>query len=210
MKTALRRLVPVLLLLCLMSSSAFAQGRLATVDLRKIFDNYWKKKQAEAALKDRQSEMEKEDKNMLDDYKKAKDDYNVLTTSAADQNAAPDERERRKKAAEDKLKQLKELEDTIGQYERQARTTLADQSQRMRNNILGEIRSVVTGKAKAGNFSLVIDTAAESVNNTPIILFTNNENDITDSVLKELNATAPTDATKADEPAPVKKDEKKK
>src|SRR6266699_1358183 len=121
MKTWLRKILPGLLLIWLMSGSAWAQGRIATVDLRKVFDNYWKTKQADAALKDRAADMEKEHKNMLDDWKKAKEDYQGLLGSANDQAVSTDEREKRKKSAEDKLKYIKDTEDTIAQYEKQAR-----------------------------------------------------------------------------------------
>ena len=209
MKNLFCKWVAGVVLISVLSGSAWAEGRIATIDLRKVFEGYWKKKQAEANLKDRQADMEKEDKNMRDDYKKAKDEYDALLTSANDQNASPEERGNRKKAAETKLKQIKDLEDTIGQYERQARTTIAEQSQRMRANILTEIRNVVTAKAKAAGFALVIDTAAESANSTPVILYTSDENDLTDTVLLQLNATAPVETPKAEEKPAEKKDQKK-
>lgn len=196
----------------LLEGSAVAQSRMATVDLRKVFDGYWKKRQAEAALKDRQTDMEKEDRNMVDDYKKVKEEYQGLLASANDQAVSTEERDKRKNSAEEKLRRLKEMEETIAQYERQARTTIGEQSQRMRSNILNEIKTVVNAKARTGGFSLVIDTAAESINNTPIFLYTNGENDITDAVLAQLNATAPADAMKTDDKAAVedkKKDGKK-
>lgn len=185
-----------------------AQSRMATVDLRKVFDGYWKKRQAEAALKERQTDMEKEDRNMVDDYKKVKDEYQGLLASANDQAVSTEERDKRKNSAEEKLRRLKEMEETIAQYERQARTTIGEQSQRMRSNILNEIKTVVNAKAKTGGFTLVIDTAAESINNTPIFLYSSGENDITDAVLQQLNATAPSDAVKADDKAAA--DDKKK
>lgn len=205
----LRRVIPGLLLLGFLSGPAMAQNRIATIDLRKVFDGYWKKKQAEAALKDRQTDMEKEDRNMLDDYKKVKDDYQSLLTSANDQAVSPEERDKRKNAAEEKLKRMKEMEDTITQYERQARTTMGEQSQRMRSNLLTEIRNVVNSKAKAAGYFLVVDTAAESVNNTPIFIFASGENDITDAVLQQLNSTAPADALKTDDKTSDKADSKK-
>jgi outer membrane protein len=206
------RLIAGLMLMSLLGESAWAQSKMATVDLRKVFDGYWKKKQAEAALKERQTDMEKEDRNMVDDYKKAKDEYQSLLAGANDQAVSIEERDKRKNAAEEKLRRMKEMEDTIAQYERQARTTIGEQSQRMRSNILTEIRNVVNAKAKAGGFSLVIDTAAETINSTPVFLYSNNENDITEAVLQQLNATAPADALKTDEKtadADKKKDLKK-
>ncbi len=180
----------------LLHGTAQAQVKMATIDLRKVFDGYWKTKQADVALKERAADMEKEHKNMLDDYKKAREDYQEMVTSAADQAVSQDEKDRRKKSAEDKLRSLKGQEETIGQYERQARQTLDDQRRRMRDTILGEIRTIVNAKAKSGTFSMVVDVAAESLNNTPVVLFTNNENDITEDVLKQLNTTAPADGVK--------------
>src|SRR6266478_7696494 len=210
MKTWLHKIIPAVLLISALGGPAWAQSRIATVDLRKLFDNYWKTKQADAALKDRAADMEKEHKNMLDDWKKAKEDYQGLLGSANDQAVSTDEREKRKKSAEDKLKYIKETEDTIAQYERQARSTLDEQKKRMRDNILGEIRTAINAKAKSSGFSLVFDTAAESANGTPIILFTANDNDMTDAILAQLNAGAPIDTPKPDEKKEEKKDSKKK
>ena len=211
MMNLLRRVLAGLLLSSVLSGSAMAQNRIATVDLRKVFDGYWKKRQAEAALKERQTDMEKEDRNMVDDYKKVKDDYQSLLSSANDQAVSSEERDKRKSAAEEKLRRMKEMEDSIASYERQARTTIGEQSQRMRSNILTEIRNVVNSKAKAAGYFMVIDTAAESINSTPVFLYITAENDITDAVLQQLNSTAPADALKEEKPtdkAENKKDKK--
>jgi len=210
MKNFLHKAVLSLLMVFLLAgSSAWAQGRIATIDLRKVFDNYWKTKQADTTLKDRAGDMEKEHKNMLEDWKKAKDDYNALLASANDQAVSSDERDRKKKSAEEKLKYIKDTEETIVQYEKQARSTLDDQRRRMRENILGEIRTILTSKAKTGGYSLVIDSAAESFNNTPVVLFNTNENDLTDAILTQLNSSAPPDIPKAEEKKEEKKNGKK-
>src|SRR5688572_23859170 len=141
MKYWLRTFIPVLLLVA--CHSAFGQGRIATVDLRKVFDGYWKTKQADAALKDRAADMEKEYKNMGEDLKKAKEDYDGLLSSANDQAVSSEERDKRKRSAEEKLRYIKETEQTLVLYERQARTTLDEQRKRMRDNILSEIRNVL-------------------------------------------------------------------
>jgi len=201
MKNLIRKLIPGLLMFSLMGSSALAQGKIATVDLRKLFDNYWKKKQVEAQLKERQADMAKEDANLMQDYKRAKDEYTKLLDDAQNSAFSQDEKDKKSREASDKLKQVRDLEDTIVQYRKTAGNTLNEQMDRMRSNILTDIRNIVTAKAKAAGFSLVIDTAAESVNKTPFVLYTNNENDITDVVLLQLNANAPTDLPKTDEKA---------
>ncbi|MEI8044053.1 MAG: OmpH family outer membrane protein [Verrucomicrobiota bacterium] len=210
MKTLLRVIVPALLLLSLSGGSALAQGRIATIDLRKTFDGYWKTKKADAQLKERAADMEKEHKSMLEDFKKGKDEYQTLLGDANNQVLSPEEREKRKKAAEDKLKQLKESEETVQQYERQARTTLDEQRKRMRDSILEEIRAALVVKAKKDGYAMVIDTASETVNNTPVVLFCNNENDVTQAVLDQLNANAPVELPKTEEKSDGKKTDGKK
>jgi outer membrane protein len=210
MKSLLCKLVPGVLLVFAMTSPGWAQGRVATVDLRKLFDNYWKTKQADAGLKERAAEIEKDHKTMLDDWKKAKDEYQTLLVDANNQTVSLDEREKRKKSAEDKFKQIKDAEDAIAQYERQARTTLDEQRKRMRDSIVEEIRTSVKGKAVSAGYAVVVDTAAESASGAPVVLYANNENDITDAVLTQLNAGAPAETPKPEDKTSGKKDEKKK
>lgn len=192
MKKTLQLLLTVsAMFLVLGAVPAMAQGRIATVDLKKVFENYWKKKQAEAALIDRGADLEKEFKAMMADYNKGREEYKTLTADAADPAVSETERERKKGQAEEKLTSLKQQEEAMTKFQNQARTTIDEQRRRMRDNILGEIRKVVDGKAKVAGYFLVLDVAAESINNTPVILYSNGENDITDAVLSQLNASAP-------------------
>jgi len=196
MRNILRTVFPAVLLMTLLGGAAIAQSsKVATADLRKLFDNYWKTKQAQAAIQDRASQLDKDDKSMKDDFKKAGDDYQQLLTQANDQAISADERDRRKQAAADKLKQLEERRTAIDQYERTAQADLNNQRQRMREKILADIQTHVDAAAKTGGYTLVIDTAAETVNGTPTVIYHTGENDITDAVLKQLNAGAPIDLT---------------
>lgn len=190
-----------------LTGSAWAQTRIATVDLRKLFDGYWKTKQADAALKERAADLDKEYKGLREDYQKSKEEYQKLLAGANDQAVAAEERDKRKQAAEAKLKNIKETEETVVQFERQARTTLDEQKRRMRDNIVNEIRTVVNAKAKSAGFALVVDTTAESITGTPVVIFTSGENNLTEDVLSQLNAGAPVETTK---PTEKTKEEPKK
>ena len=177
--------------------SVSAQGKIGTIDLRRVFDEYYKTKAADATLKDRAGDLDKERKALLEQYQKSTDDYKKALDDANNQAVSADEREKRKKSAEGKLLEIKELEQNITQFDKQATNTLTEQQRRMRDNILGEIRGVINAKAKAAGYGMVIDTAAESVNKTPIILYTSgNENDLTSAVLSQLNASAPASSVK--------------
>ncbi|HEX3799860.1 MAG TPA: OmpH family outer membrane protein [Verrucomicrobiae bacterium] len=190
----MKRILSVTLLFVFLVSAvspAMAQGRVATIDLRKVFDKYWKREQAEAALKERGTGMDKEYKGFRDDYVKQQDEYTKLVAAANDQSVTAEERDKRKTAAETKLAEIKTTENTMRQFEENAREQLDTSKKRMRDDILKDIRAAISAKAKAAGYSLVIDSAAESINQTPILLYNNGENDMTDTILSQLNAGAP-------------------
>jgi len=193
MKYVLRTIFPAVLLMTLLGSSALAQQKIATVDMRKLFDGYWKTKQAEAALNDRKAELDKEDRGFLDNLQNDRDEYQKLLDAASDQAISADERDKRKQAATDKYTEIKNSQATIVQFERQAQATLADQTQRMRSDIVKEITEAVTVKAKSAGYAMVLDLAGQSINQTPIVLYTDGQNDLTAAVLAQLNAGAPID-----------------
>jgi len=195
MKNFLRMVLPAVFLMTFLGGSALAETKIATVDLRKLFDNYYKTKLAQADIQDRKAQLDKDDKAMRDDFKKASDEYQQLLGQANDQAISGDERTRRQQVAADKLKQLQDRKNTIDSYERQAQATLSEQLQRMRDNVLVDIQAAVADKAKAGGYSLVLDTDAKSTTSTDIVLYHGSENDLTDAVLKQLNAGAPIDTT---------------
>lgn len=190
----------------LLSFTAQAQApKIATIDLKKVFDNYWKTKQADANLKERAADLDKTRKGMMDDYQAASEDYRKLMESANEQAVSADERDKRKKAAEAKLLDIKAIENEVSQFDRQSRTTLAEQQRRMRDNILREIRDLIDSTSKAESFTLVIDVAAETPNQTPVVLFSNGANDLTDKILTQMNANAPAGSLTAPAPAEEKK-----
>ncbi|MCL5099314.1 MAG: OmpH family outer membrane protein [Candidatus Omnitrophica bacterium] len=197
MKTFLLKSVVFSLACLVLASPAMAQAKFGTVNLRKVFDNYYKTKQADTQLKERAADFDKQRKEFIDSYQKANEEYKKLLDSTSDQAVSAEERDRRKNSAEAKLRDIKEIEGQINQFDRSARTTLDEQKRRMREQILRQIQEVVTEKAKAAGMTMVWDTASESINNTPILMYTNGENDISDAVLKKLNEGAPADFVKS-------------
>src|SRR6267142_3405885 len=144
----LRMILPAILLMTVLGGPAFAQTKIATVDLKKLFDNYWKTKQAQSVINDRRAQLQKDDKSMQDDLTKAAKEYQQLLDQANDPAISADERDRRKQAAADKQKQLQSSKTAIDQFERTAQSQLAEQFQRMREGILTDIKAAVNTKAR--------------------------------------------------------------
>jgi len=189
---------------------ASAQPKVGTVDMKKLFDNYWKTKLADANLRDRGAEFDKKRKEMIDDASKVQKDYNAFLESSNDQAVSAAEREKRKKSAENKFLELKEIEQSVQQFDRSARTQLGEQQRSMRDKIVAEIRDAINAKAKGGAYSLILDVSADSANSAPFVLYSDGKSDVTEELLQQLNLNAPTAPAKAQETKPAdKKDEKK-
>jgi outer membrane protein len=211
-----RTLALVLVLAGSFTGRTWAQTptRIGIIDLKKVFDNYWKKKQAEAVIKDRFEGIQKDLKDMDADYQKTSSEYEKAVKDAADTNLSAEERDKRKKNAEDILKKLKDIQTDATRYRQRALENLDDQKKRLGDKVLEEIREAVSAKARTAAFTCVINTAAEGIGG-PVFLYTNGDNDLTDTVINTLNAGAPADPTASDSKKPddtkagTKKDGKK-
>ena len=187
----LRLTILTVAVLAAMSFPASAQTKLASVDLKKIFTSYWKTKQANVALENRQTDLRKEMKDMADGLDKAQTDYKQLLDQANDSALSADERDKRKQSAAAKAKEISTTKTTLEQFQRQAEAQLSDESQRMRGNLLTDIQKAVAEKAKAAGYVLVMNAA-----NPDAFVYVSPDTDITETVLAQLNAGAPIDLTK--------------
>jgi Skp family chaperone for outer membrane proteins len=178
------------LLVTLAAPSVFAQTKIAGVDMKKLFNGYYKTRLAQNALEARKTELRKEIKDMADSLDKSQADYKQLLDQANDQAISSDERDRRKQALADKLKEINDSKMAIDQFQRQAEAQLADQSQRMSGNLVTEIQKAVADKAKAGSYTFVLNTS-----NNETVVYASDTIDLTSAVLGQLNAGAPIDVS---------------
>src|SRR6266540_1840187 len=208
MKTTKYKLLAAFGLAAFLALPAMAEQKIAILDLKKIFYKFYKTKIADAASKEEAASLDKDRKSLTDQYQKLADDYKKALEDANNQAFSFDEREKRKKAAEGKLIEINDIEQSIKQFDRTAKGNLEEKQSLARQKILKEIQTIVNNKAKAGGYALVVDSAAQAMSGTSVVLYTNGQDDLTPSVLKELNANAPDDLPKTDKKE-VRKEEKK-
>jgi len=208
MKAFLNPLLISALLLGLFSvpDVAQAQGKIGLVNVRILFEGYYKRKLADIKIKERAGELDKEFEDMANKKKAAEEAYNKATAAATDLAASKEERDRRKADAEQRLMEVKDMEQNMAKFRQQAEAILKEQTVRMRSRVLEEINAEIEVKAKADGYYLVIDKDADSRNDTKVIPYHNGENDITDAVLAKLNASAPANLELGAKPAAPKKD----
>lgn len=191
MKKTLPALLAAITLTALLACPAQAQQKFATIDLKKVFDDFYKTRIADAQIKEEAAGLDKSAKELADQEQKLIEEYKKALEDANNQAISAEEREKRKKAAETRLVEINDIQQQIKQFDRSARTNLGERQTRHREKLLKEIQTVVNARAKAGGYSFVLDIAAEGASRTPVIFYASGEDDITPAVLKELNANAP-------------------
>lgn len=174
----------------LVAASAQAQSKLAVVNMKTVFDGYWKTKQSDATVKEREAEFKTERKKMEDDYEKLNAEFRELEKGSRDPAISAEEQKKRKDSANSKLLEIREIEQSVQNFDRNFRQQVADQITRMRENIFRDIREVVDARSKAAGYNLVLNTAAE-ITQIPVFLYVADLPDLTQDILTELNAKAP-------------------
>ena len=213
--SSLSKMAAILLVLSCLAGAANAQEpvKIATIDLLKAFDSYWKTKLSNDQLKERGADFDKVRIGMIEDLNLLRDEYNKLNASTQDQANSEEKRASDRKKAQEKLTEFKHLEQQIIEFNKNAQKTLGDQTQRLRKGRLEEIQEVISAKAKELGYDWVIDSSQDvMLPRPPSVLYTNGKNDITAVIIELLNKDAagkykpaePAKPAESIEPAPEK------
>jgi Skp family chaperone for outer membrane proteins len=192
-----KRLLPALLLVGLLALPASAQ-KVATFNLQKALEGWFKYQQAQTAREAKGNEMDDELKKMSAKLETLRDDAIKLLDQSKDISIAATERESLRKRAFDKGQELTNGLNEIKLTQNTMRETLNMQWGNIVKGMVEDITKAVQAKAKAAGYTAVWDVSASNPNfmlglriETPIVLYSNGENDITEEILKQLNAAAP-------------------
>jgi Skp family chaperone for outer membrane proteins len=178
-----------------------ADQKIGTFNLSKAFKSYYKTIQSDAALQQEVADVEKERAQMVESGRKHEDEWRKLIDKANDQAVSAEEREKSKQAAAQKYAELEADKQSITEFERMANSRLGEKRNLRRDDIVKEIMGVVEAHAKAAGYSLVFDTSGQSANMVTVVLYTNGQDDMTDGIIKELNAAAPPGSLDTNAPA---------
>ncbi len=164
------------------------QGEIMFINLDSVFTNYYKTKDAEAELKVQSYEFMEERQQKISELETLQGDYEALRGQA--QSAALNEEARgaKRAEAEDKLLEMRSLENDIRQREQAAQRRMDEQSRRVRTRLIGEINEIIQNHALTRGYHAIIDYSGNSLNGVPTVVFYNPKYDITAEIIGMLNA----------------------
>lgn len=164
-----------------------ADLQIAVIDMEKVFTEYYKTKIEDAKIK-KQTDVFKQYLGSLNDAReKIQVAYIELRDSS--QNIAISDAERESKRVEslDKYRELQAKDTEIQQYNQQKRRFMIEEYEKIRKNLVDEIKKVIQSRAKREGFSLVLDYSGNTQNNMPAVIYFNPTMDITAQIIKEIN-----------------------
>ncbi|MCX7915517.1 MAG: OmpH family outer membrane protein [Verrucomicrobiae bacterium] len=166
-------------------------GRIVTVDLNRVFNEFYKTPIASAKLKETADSYNKEHEQMLAEYRRQVDDLNKLREEQDKPEYSEEMREQKRRALQEKLAETQKTQREIEEFRRTHQKLLEDQTQRMRQNILKEITEAIRKEALDAGYAMVLDKSGNTLNGVPSVVFALDSVDIPEDILKILNRNQP-------------------
>jgi len=186
-----------LLLVCLLVlapvSMASADLKVAVVDLSKAFDQYYKTKDAQAKLKEKQDGYQKEIQDLINDYQRMGGEAETLDKAASDPTLSAAARQDKATALQAKKQDLVNLGNKIQEMKVERTREINEELFRRHKEIVDEISKVINDYSGPQGFDLVIDkSSASAASGVSLVLYNSSKLiDITTTVITILNQSAP-------------------
>ena len=186
-----------LLLLCLLAltpvSMASADLKIAVIDLGKAFDAYYKTKEAEARIKEKEGAAQKDMTDLTTEFENMQEEAKHLYDASKDPTLSTAAQKEKATALQQKQQDLLTLQNKIQETKVEREREIQDEVMRRHKEILDEITKVVNDYSGPQGFDIVVDKSSASVSSgLPVILYNSNKLiDITEEIIRQLNLTAP-------------------
>ena len=174
-------------------SIASADLKIAVIDLSKAFDEYYKTKDAQALLKQKQDGYQKEIQGLINDYERMGQEAQALDKSANDATLSQAARADKATALTAKKQDLVNLQNKIQEMRTERGRELQEELLRRHKEIVDEISKSISDYSGPQGYDLVIDkSSASAASGVSLILYNSNKLiDITTEIIALINKGAP-------------------
>lgn len=196
MKSFLRTTLLLTLLMLGGAGLANAQVKFGTVDMNRVFSEYYKTKDAQAKYADAEIMANKDLNDRVDVLKKSMQDISQINTDLEKPELTKEAKDAKLKDRETKVAAARSLDREITEYRSAKQKTLQDQFLRMRKDIVDDIMKTVNDLVKTKTYDIVFDKSGLSAGAVPVVLYSRDDLDFSQDVITTLNKNAPAAAAK--------------
>jgi len=170
--------------------------KVGTIDMKAVFDGYYKTKEAVAKINEARTQAKKELDERLDVFNKAQEEARKLNDEANKPELSEKAKAEKSKALNEKLQALGTLQREVQEFQQTRERQLSEQSVRSRNALLEDLNKVIADKVKAAAYDLVLDKSGQSLNAVGILVYSKDSFDFTSDVIAEVNKASKSSPSK--------------
>ncbi|MEI7962326.1 MAG: OmpH family outer membrane protein [Verrucomicrobiota bacterium] len=194
MKNKLRITLLTTLFLLGSAGLANAQVKFGTVDMNKVFSEYYKTKDAQAKYAEAEKAANDDLNGRVEVLKKSMQEISQINSEIEKPELSKEARDAKQKDQQAKVAAARTLDREIADFRTAKQKSLQDQFLRMRKDIVEDIMKTVNDLVKAKAYDIVFDKSGLSAGAVPVVLFSRDDLDFSQDVITALNKTAPAKA----------------
>ena len=185
--------IPLLTVIFLIAGVGFAKAevKFGTVDMNRVFSEYYKTKDAQAKYADAEKAANDDLNGRVETLKASMKEISQLNADLEKAGLSKDAVDTKKKDLQTKVAAARSLDREIADYRSAKQKSLQDQFLRMRKDIVDDIMKSLTDLVKAKGYDIVFDKSGLSAGAVPIVLYSRDDLDFSQDVISALNKTAP-------------------
>lgn len=188
------------LTLLAVAASAYAEVKVATVDMAKLFDGYNRAKTVQSAMESEIQKAASESQRRQNEGRQLLEQMDTLRQKYMNEALSKDAREAAKKQARDLEDKIEAKKNEFERFQMETRKALMQKETTQREKIYDEIQNAAIAVARKQGANVILNVSEKTAAGLPVVVYSDKSWDITDAVLRTLNASAPA-AAPAPKPA---------
>lgn len=171
--------------------STHAQLKIGTLDMSRVFNEYYKTKDVQNELSSVRDTSKKEMDERVAVLKQAMADIDKLSQEIDRPELSKEAKAVKTKERDEKVHVARFRDREIAEFRSMKERQLQEQFVRRRKEIIDDIMKVVNDKVKSQGYDLVFDKSGFSLGQVPVALYSRDDMDFSQQVIDALNKNAP-------------------
>jgi len=193
----MKKLILTSLACLIFAFSTQAQSqKIATIDVRKVLENFYLTWQEDAAYQQENQRLVKEAAETHKLYEAAEKKFTELLIGTKGKDLPPEVLSKNEQEAAKAFEERAKLESALASFRENAIKNLAARKKRTQQDILKKVNETIAKQAQKEGYTLVLNTSIEASNPYRAVIFDSGKHDISDEILLQLNATKPANLVK--------------
>ena len=172
----------------MVASVSAGETKIAVVNGSRVLKEYYKTELADTHIQQQLGDFSAERDTLLAEHKRLKQDFESLRAEAQNKALTDEARDKKREQAEEKLAAVIEYEGTIRDKAASRKKQIEGEGRKIHGELAKAVKSAAQACAKKGGYNMVLESGGMLANGLEPVLYADPAVDITDEVIRLLNA----------------------